>query len=35
MNGGRPYWVCAGPNERFGDDDPSERTDNISTDEPL
>ena len=35
MNGGRPYWVCAGPNGRFGDDDPRERADNISTDEPL
>ena len=35
MNAGHPYWVCAGPNGRFGDDDPGERADNISTDEPL
>ena len=35
LNGGRPFWVCAGPNRRFGDDHPAERADNISTDEPM
>lgn len=35
LNGGRPFWVCAGPNRRFGDDRPAERADNISTDEPM
>lgn len=35
MNGGIPFWVCAGPDGRFGDADLAEQSDNISTDEPI
>ena len=35
MNGGIPFWVCAGPDGRFGDADLSEQSDNISSDEPM
>jgi prepilin-type N-terminal cleavage/methylation domain-containing protein len=35
MNGGKPFWVSAGPDGRFGDADLAERSDNISSDEPM
>jgi type II secretory pathway pseudopilin PulG len=35
MNGGVPFWVCAGPDGRFGDADLAEQADNIFSDEPM
>lgn len=35
MNGSKPFWVCAGPDGRFGEQDATRRADNISTDEPM
>jgi len=34
-NGGIPFWVCAGPDGRFGDASLAEQSDNISSDEPM
>ncbi len=36
MNGGRPFWVCAGPDRLFGNNPgDSAQADNISSDRPL
>ena len=35
MNGGKPFWVSAGPDGRFGDANLAQRSDNISSDEPM
>jgi len=35
LNGGVPIFECAGPDRRFGDDDPAEQADNLRSDEPL